>query len=217
MTISTYLDLQTEFQGILNRRDITTTRIKSYIQAGFSRAMSELRVPDMEINTSYTIPSNGYVGVPIPASMTELKQLWNNAVTADGTFMIEERDLETVLEWSQLTDHAKFYVRRGSVWLLGPTPLVGDVINIDYLDNPFTPLVADGDTNWLSVNKPYAIVYAALSYAGDYFTDVRQEAWENRYTQERDNVQQRADREALMGNPVMKQALDMSSDFNDGL
>jgi hypothetical protein len=92
-------------------------------------------------------------------------------------------------------------VRRGGVWKFGPTPLAGTVFRIDYYDE-FPALSAPSDSNFLTAGPTDLVIYAALSYAGDWFVDKRAATWEARFQSIVTEIQNQADQDALINAEV---------------
>ena len=60
-------------------------------------------------------------------------------------------------------------------------------------------MTADSDTNALSVAAPDLIIYAALTYAADFYLDERAEIFENKYTTFLAEIQEQANDQELNG------------------
>ena len=93
------------------------------------------------------------------------------------------------------------YVRRGGLWKVGPTPAAGTAFRIDYYDE-FPSLADPTDSGYLTTGPTDLVIYAALSYAGDWFVDKRAPAWEARFQSIVAEVQSQADQDALINAAV---------------
>jgi hypothetical protein len=92
-------------------------------------------------------------------------------------------------------------VRRGGLWKIGPTPAVGTVFRIDYYDE-FPALSAPTDSNYLTSGPTDCVIYAALSYAGEWFVDKRTPTWEARFQGIVSEIQNQADQDELINAEV---------------
>jgi hypothetical protein len=126
------------------------------------------------------------------------------AMTADdGTNEqeVKARDLPTILATKNFTGLPSGFVRRGSVWKFGPTPVAGTIIRVDYYDE-FPTLSAPTDSNYLTLGANDLIIYGALKYAGDYFTDKRAATWEQTFKTIADEIADQAAQDALINAQV---------------
>lgn len=175
-----YGELKAQFEGLLKRRDMTPAQSDTFLQQGISRVQRVLRIPPMEKSVAVTydgvIFSNGEI--PLPGDYLRLINISVN----DEAEPLKMADLGTVLSLIKNGPGAvpSRYVRRGGSLVIGPAPRVGDTFRIDYY-NEFPSLSAPGDSNFLSVSADDLVIYAALSYAGDWFVDKRAASWEARF------------------------------------
>lgn len=206
-------ELTTQFTGLFNRRDLTsnTALVTSFINQAIMRVQRELRVPAMEKSVLVTIAAP-YKGLVIPNDMLELIQIMPQAT--DNLQSLPQRSITRALVAAQTTGAPQMYARQGGVWVLGPSPSVGDVIRVDYYAE-LTPLVNPTDTNVMSIIAWDLIVYAALSITADWFNDKRGPGFEARYGQIRDAIQEQADWDALDGQAAVMPAYRFPSDGND--
>jgi hypothetical protein len=83
--------------------------------------------------------------------------------------------------------HPTVYTRIGASFLIKPTLAEGDqIVMLYYAAQPV--LVADEDINFFGLTAPDLIIYGALSYACDYFVDDRTGAFEQRFKQLYDDL-----------------------------
>lgn len=201
-----YGELKTLFEGLLKRRDLTTTQRDTWLQMSISRAQRKLRVPAMEKSVTVTTDSLSQEGVlAIPSDLIELKAISIDAEEED----LQHRPLRQVLQSRVTTGIPTMYVRRGSTYVLGQYPQDGLVLRLDYWSE-LPVLTADADTNWLSEISPDVIVYGALSYAADWFLDKRAPLFEGRFNQGVQELQDQADRDELT-NAVVAPAYSMDT------
>jgi hypothetical protein len=151
----------------------------------------------MEATINYTIPSSYVtnVGLSIPNNLLELIDI---NVGPNQEYSLQRGQLSTVKDMAAnwgVGQPLKF-ARVGPNWVIGPSPQVGDVIQIQYYAS-FDPLVNSSDTNVLSDVAWDSVVYGALSAACDYYNDERVDKFEKRYNQILQNLQNMADGDEL--------------------
>lgn len=194
-----YGELKSQFQGLLNRRDITASQVTTFLDQGISRAQRKLRIPAMEKSVLVTIES--YDGIIIPNDLIELRGITD--VTTGRT--LTRARLDTALALEMHPGCPAVYARQGGKWRIGPSPEAGRVLRLDYwAEEP--ALSADADTNLFSEIAPDLLIYSALSYACDFFLDDRAATFEARYMAIVKELQDQADRDELTGNSVMAPA-----------
>jgi hypothetical protein len=202
-----YGQVKTQFTGLMNRRDLTANPalVDTFCQQALARAQRKLRVPAMEKSADLTI-ADGYsnsVGLAIPSDLVELKEISYSDDTTART--LREAPLGITLRAGVINapDHPYMFARRGSTWVLGPLPTAGDVLRVDYWAE-LPALVEDTDSNWLTEIAPDVLVYGALSFAADYYTDKRVAGFEQRFSNALDELQEQADEDELtMGAAVV--------------
>lgn len=192
-----YGDLQAQFEGLLKRRDLTPTQSTTFLQQAVSRIQRVLRIPPMEKSVAVvydgTILTNGEI--PIPSDFLRLITITATSPAGVET-EVYQRDLPTILSARKTTGCPTGFTRRGSVWTFGPMPEAGTTFRIDYYDE-FPTLSVPTDTNYLT-SASDLVIYAALSYAGDWFVDKRTPAWENRFQTIVAEIQNQADQDTLI-------------------
>jgi hypothetical protein len=198
-------DLTVQFLNLMNRTDLrgNTALATTFITQAILRIQRELRAPLQEATIAYTIPST-YVpgtGLAIPNDLLELKSLFAGQYQE---VELRRAQLGTVKDmaanWSG--GNTIKFARQGGNWILGPSPLVGDVITIIYYAS-FPALVAPTDANVLLNVAWDAPLYAALSAACDYYNDERVDKFERRYNQILQNLQNMADGDELTGDAAV--------------
>ena len=75
----------------------------------------------------------------------------------------------------------QFYARQNKQFIIGPLPAEGDTYASITMQSLKRFLRTD--ENLLTLISPYLLIYSALCFASDYFTDVRAERFEGRYVQ----------------------------------
>ena len=202
----TYAELKTQFEGLLKRRDLTTTLRDFWLQEALSRCTAILRIPAME--ASYETDSAEDT-VTIPTDFLELRSI---VVTDASSYSYElaQRDLATVLRERANSGCPRYFTRRGGEWLLAPTPEADTALRVDYYGE-FEDLVDDEDENLLSIIKPFAIIYAALASAAIYFMDKRAPAFEAKFQEQITELHEQRYRDELT-NAAVAPAIVWASD-----
>jgi hypothetical protein len=202
-----YGELKSQFQGLLNRRDVTPSQVAIFIDQSITRCQRELRLPLMEKVITVTI-DDSYDGIAIPADFLELISIENS----DG-FEMERRTLQEVkrLAASGNLGKPRVYMRQGSKWYFGPKPQVDDTITIAYYAE-FDALSADSDTNKLTISAPDLAMYGALSYACDFFIDDRAATFEGRFQAIKVELNNQKNMDELSGNATVRPAYDYEDD-----
>lgn len=199
-----YGELQAQFEGLLKRRDMTPTQSSIFLQQAVSRVQRVLRIPPMEKSVSVTYDGSTFQNGEIPIPNDYLRLIALTVTTPDGEEReLKQKDLTTVLRdrWGGASGCPRSFTRRGGLWVFGPTPSVGTVIRIDYYDE-FPTLSAPSDSNFLTSGPTDLVIYAALTYAGEWFVDKRTPNWEARFQQIVSEIQNQADQDALVNAEV---------------
>ena len=84
-----------------------------------------------------------------------------------------------------------------AAFLLHPQPTSGTLTL--YYHGEFPALSADSDTNVLTDAAPDLIIYAALTFASDFYLDARAELFEVKFTQFLTELQEQANDQELQG------------------
>lgn len=179
-----YIDVKNQFLGLLNRRDITPSLVDTFMKFGIQRIHTELRVPAMEKVVQLT--TDGTASLVVPGDLLEFISVHTNDNTNHDK--LTRTDLSTILQLSRVPGIPKVYHREAGILYIGPYPPTGTAVYINYFSDS-SSLAADTDYNWLTEVTPALLIYAALSYACDYFLDDRKVAFESTYAQTRDNLQ----------------------------
>lgn len=182
-----YVDVKNQFLGLLNRRDITPSLVNTFMDFGIQRIQRELRLPSMEKLIAMT--TDGTSALQVPGDFLEVIAMYTD--DAVNSQKLVRCDLQTILNYSKIPGSPRFYYREGSFFTIGPYPPSGTSVFLHYYVNA-SSLSADSDTNWITQVAPTLLVYAALSYASDYFLDDRKQLFEASYIQIAEQLQQMA-------------------------
>lgn len=173
-----YVDVKNQFLGLLNRRDITPSLVNTFMGFGIQRIQREIRVPAMEKTVELT--TDGTSRLAVPGDFLQVISIHTNDNTSRSKLV--RADLQSILSLASVTGAPRIYHREGAYFHIGPVPPSGSKVYINYYADA-SSLSADSDTNWLTEVAPALLIYAALSYAADYFLDDRKQMFEASYMQ----------------------------------
>lgn len=216
----TFGDITANFTALLNRRDATSTQIAAWLQNGIQKVQRELRCPAMEKIITVPVDNTYSSGITIPTDLLELQYLLNSQgerITKEDITRVSQLAFGLASPGVSPTvniDFPRFYVRTGVKWLLGPTPGIGDRITVAYYADIPT-MTQPGDQCTLSQIAGDMFTYAALVYAGDFYSDRRSDKWEARYEQIKADLQGMADADELSGGSEVSPAFDYPDDHQD--
>jgi hypothetical protein len=180
--------LRAHFLALLNRSDCTDTLADTFIDLALGRIYRTLRIPAMEKQQSYAFSSAaGVTSIVLPSDFLEAIALYY------GGQGLVRLPLHTMVA-SQATGTVgipQYFTRQQGTFLLHPKPASGTLI-LDYYGE-LDALVADTDTNELTILASDAITYMALGYAGDYFLDERGQLFEAKASGFLAEIQEQAD------------------------
>lgn len=170
--------IRTQLLGLLNRNDCTDAQANIFIEQALARIQRTLRVPAMEAEESITTNDTNGDTIILPNDFLNIKYLYST--TAEGTVMMEYRDVATFMAIPSATGQPRFYTRIRGELKMKPYPQVGTNVQMIYY-NEIPDLVNDTDSNFLTVIAPDLLVYGALTFAADYFVDDRKPIFEERF------------------------------------
>ena len=180
--------LRAHFLALLNRSDCTDTLADTFIDQSIGRIYRTLRIPAMEKQQSYAFSSAaGVTSIVLPSDFLEAIALYY------GGQGLVRLPLHTMVA-AQATGEVgipQYFTRQQGTFLMHPKPASGTLI-LDYYGE-LAALVADTDTNELTILASDAITYMALGYAGDYFLDERGQLFEAKASGFLAEIQEQAD------------------------
>lgn len=187
--MATYAAMRQTFIDLLNRTDLTDPNaalVKGWFDNSIQRCQREVRAPHMErvlaIDTTNPVSS-----ISVPNDWLETKAfVWDNGTCGGEVDPLELGDY--YVRKNELFDYPTFYTRQAGTWLINGTIPAGVTANVIYYGEE-TPLVNDNDETTLCKIASDLIVYGALTYAGDYYTDDRKDQWEAKWESFREQVQ----------------------------
>lgn len=191
--MATYAAMRATFIGLLNRTDFTdpsAALVKDWFNQSIQRIQREVRAPHMERVLSVDT-TNEVTSVTIPNDWLETKAfVWDDGTTDSGE--IDELDLGTYYRRkNEVFDKPIFYTREGQSLLVTSSIPASSTAKLIYYGEE-TPLLNDADETSLAAIASDLIVYGALTYAADYFTDDRKDGWETKWQFFREQIQSQA-------------------------
>jgi hypothetical protein len=203
-----YGDLKTHFNNVLNRSDITTALTTTFIDQGIARVQRQLRTPMQEALTTYTL-SGQTEYITLPNDFIEIVSLYYLNTELTRVPMSKFRSLNA----NNYSGNPTNFTRQQEKLYLFPQPSSGSIYLYYY--NEFAPMTADSDENNLAKVAPDLLIYAALTYAADYYLDTRTEAFEAKFNQFLLEVQEQANDAETNGGVQRIQPTYTYSDFQD--
>ena len=184
--------LRTHFKAVLNRSDITDALADTFIDQGIARIQRSLRVPSMETQSTYSF-STQTAKLTLPSNFLEAIDVYygNRALTR-----LPMRDIQEHLKGGE-AGSPYYFAREGSSLLLHPKPSSGTLV-LNYYAS-FEEMTTVSSENLLAQIAPDLIIYAALTYASDYYLDERSPVFDNKYMMFMSEIQEQANDQELTG------------------
>jgi len=187
-----YGDLKSHFNDLLNRSDITTALTTRFIDQGIARIQRQLRTPMSERVLNVTITAQTE-SLTLPSDFLEIISLYKDEYELERVSMRKFRqDANTAVEGKP-----RIFVRQAEKLLLHPQPTSGTLTL--YYHGEFPALSTDTDENVLTQSAPDLIIYAAATFAADYYLDQRAEIFETKFNQFLLELQEQANDQELQG------------------
>ncbi len=189
-----YGELKTFFTELLNRNDITETQTDLFLSMGLRRTERILRTSMQRQIASYTIadPWIGYI--PVPNDYLGLHYMKVN-----GVAIRRLSDAQAGPTLAGYTD--QFFISKGRFYFQSDLNL-NDIVEVCYY-REFVEATSDDQITVYTAIIPDVIVYAALVYASDHFTDIRKANFEETFKVLASEVQALSDRDELSGGQVV--------------
>jgi len=187
-----YGDIKTHFEALLNRSDITPTLTTNFIDQGIARIQRQLRTPLNENIVTYTITTQT-PSVTVPTDFLEIISLYFGGAELNRIPVAKFRPLAN----NPVTGNPTVFNRQQQDLQLWPQPTSGTLTLYYY--GEFAPMVLNTDENALAAVASDLIIYAALTYAADYYLDERGQLFEDKYNQFLAEFQQQGDDQELNG------------------
>lgn len=187
-----YGEVKSHFEALLNRSDNTSALTTTFIDQGIRRIARQLRsamnekvqvIALAQQTASITLPSDFIEFISLYYKDRELIRLPNSQFRKYADNPVQGKP-----------DH---FTRQQEAIFIHPQPSDGDLTLYYYGD--FDALSADSDTNALTTTAPDLLIYAALTYAADYYLDERASLFEQKFQAFLAEIQQQADDQELNG------------------
>lgn len=184
--------IRTHFKALLNRSDVTDSLATTFIDQGITRIQRSLRVPSMEKKHTYTF-SAAASQVSLPTDFLEAIDVYYDHTALKRIPMAEMAARKEGNE----TGIPSYFAREQGALLLYPHPTSGS-LTLNYYAS-FTDMVNDSDESILAKTASDLIIYAALTYAADYYLDERSPVFSSKYSEFMYEVQEQAYEEEQSG------------------
>ena len=187
-----YGDLKSHFNDLLNRSDITTALTERFIDQGIARIQRQLRTPMSERVLNITITGQTE-SLTLPSDFMEIISLYMNEYELERVSMRKYREVAH----TAVAGKPRMFVRQAEKLLLHPQPTTGTLTL--YYHGEFPALSADSDSNVLTNAAPDLMIYAAATFAADFYLDTRAEQFEAKFNQFLVELQEQANDQELQG------------------
>lgn len=187
-----YGDIKSHFNNVLNRSDITTALTETFIDQGIARIQRQLRTPLNENLSTYTLIGRT-PSVTLPNDFLEIISLYYEDTELQRIPMSKYRAVAV----SPIQGGPTTFIRQQQDLFLHPEPSSGNLVLYYYAE--FAPMVQDTDENTLAAVAHDLIIYAALTYAADFYLDERAPLFETKYNQFLSEIQEQANDQEMNG------------------
>ena len=187
-----YGDIKSHFNNLLNRSDITAALTETFIDQGIARIQRQLRTPLSENLSTYAITSRT-TSVVLPSDFLEIISLYYEDTELQRIPMSKYRAVAV----SPIQGSPTTFIRQQQNLFLHPEPSSGNLVLYYYAE--FAPMVQNTDENTLAAVAHDLIIYAALTYAADFYLDERAPLFETKYNQFLSEIQEQANDQEMNG------------------
>lgn len=187
-----YGDIKSHFNNVLNRSDITAALTETFIDQGIARIQRQLRTPLNENLTTYALTSRT-TSVTLPNDFLEIISLYYEGSELQRIPLSKYRAVAV----SPIQGSPTTFIRQQQDLFLHPEPSTGDLVLYYY--GEYAPMVLATDENALATVAPDLIIYAALTYAADYYLDERAPLFEQKYGLFLSEIQEQANDQEMNG------------------
>lgn len=167
--------IRVQLLALLNRNDCSDAQADIFIEQAMSRIQRTLRIPPMERQETITANDVNPGLITLPDDFLNIKYLFTT------TGMLQYRDLATFIMIAPTVGIPAYYTRIQGGLNLKPFPPEGYTVNMIYYGE-IPDLVTDTDENFLTIVAADLLIYAALTFASDFFVDERKPAFEAKYS-----------------------------------
>jgi hypothetical protein len=187
-----YGQLQSHFQDLLNRSDITQALTEQFIQQGIARIERTLRTPMQEKMFNINITTQT-TQMTLPSDFLQIISLYYDQYELERVSMRRFRELN----FNNYQGKPQYFVRQAANLLLYPQPTTGTLTLYYYAE--FPPLVNAADTTALTQVASDLIIYSALTFAADFYLDERAALFEDKYQRFFTELQDQAHTQEIQG------------------
>lgn len=187
-----YGDIKSHFNNVLNRSDITAALTETFIDQGIARIQRQLRTPLNENLTTYALASRT-TSITLPNDFLEIISLYYEGSELQRIPLSKYRAVAV----SPIQGSPTTFIRQQQDLFLHPEPSTGNLVLYYYAEYP--PMVLATDENALATVAPDLIIYAALTYAADYYLDERAPLFEQKYGMFLSEIQEQANDQEMNG------------------
>lgn len=166
--------IRTQLLALLNRNDCTNAIADTFIEQAVARIQRTLRVPAMEKQEVISVNTVAPSSIVLPEDFMNIKYLYTDVG------MLEYKDFSSFLQIPNTVGNPYYYTRIQGELKMKPTPPEGTQITMIYYGE-IPDLVADTDSNFLTVIAPDLLIYGALTFAADFYVDERKQIFEDRF------------------------------------
>jgi hypothetical protein len=181
--------IRSQFKALLNRNDCTNVLADTFIDQAISRIQRTLRIPPMERTAEITFTPALPDSFLLPTDFLEFIDLYREDAT--GGAKLRQVPRGTFLGMPKVGGEPAVYLRTGGSVQIKPVPALDASLSLIYYGE-LSAMDADTDTNEIAAIAPELIIYAALSFASDYFVDERKDAFESVYTRTYQELEEQA-------------------------
>lgn len=202
--------IRTQFKALLNRNDCTNGLADTFIDQAVARIQRTLRIPTMERSAVVTFDELMPDSFLLPSEFLEFIDIYYEDAT--GGRKLKQMPRSAFLGLPKAGAYPAGYIRTGGSVQIKPQPAPGTALTMLYYGE-LTDLVTDTDENEISGIAPELIIYAALSFAADYFVDERKEAFEGVYARTYDELEEQARAMEFSGNDLAVQSVYPNAEY----
>jgi len=187
-----YGDIQAHFNDLLNRNDITAALTTTFIDQGIARIQRNLRTPLNEAINTYTVSAQTG-SFALPNDFLEVISLYYDDKELKRIPMSKYRAVAS----NPVAGNPVEFTRQQQNLLVHPQPASGNLVLYYYAE--FAAMTANTDENTLAAVGSDLIIYAALTFASDYYLDERGGLFEQKYLQFLTEIQEQANDQEMNG------------------
>lgn len=187
-----YGQIQSHFNDLLNRSDITPALTEQFIQQGIARIERTLRTPMQEKMFNINITTQT-TQMTLPSDFLQIISLYYDQYELERVSMRRFRELN----FNNYQGKPQYFVRQTANLLLYPQPTTGTLTLYYYAE--FPALVNPTDVNALTQVASDLVIYSALTFAADFYLDERAALFEEKFQRFFNELQDQANTQEIQG------------------